>query len=116
MITEIPLSVTAEDDDFTLAVNLDGNAYALGFSYSAASDRWYFDLYVTRAGQAPGLIVAGVGVCAGVPLLAAVVHPDKPGGDLLFLADADPARDDLGTAARLLYYDAAELAAIKAAP
>lgn len=108
MISEIPLAVLPSEDDFTVSVELDGRDYVLGFSYSAASDRWYLDCYVTRTADVAEPIVLGVPCCASYPLLAGVTHPDRPAGELQFAAVDDPGRDDLGTFARLYYFDAAE--------
>lgn len=109
-VFEIPLSAAADEDDFTLDVELDGRAYTLGLSYSALDDRWYIDVALTRASSTPAPIVSGIAVSARYPVLAGVVGPDRPAGELEFVCDRDPARADLGTVARLTYVDAAQLA------
>ena len=107
MITEIPLRGTVDVDDFTIVTALDGVPFVLSFSYSASTDRWYFGCADAKTGKA---IVSGVPCCAEYPLLAGVIATGRPAGELQFMALVDPGRNDLGSAARLLYFDAAEIA------
>ncbi len=110
MIFEIPLDDTKAVDDFSVNVELDGNTYVLSFSYSANTDRWYMDCAIARTATDPEPIVSGVCLAAGYPMLAGVTHIDRPAGELVCESQIDPGRNDLGTLARLRYFDAAEFA------
>jgi hypothetical protein len=106
MIFEIPLTATSEA--YSLDVELDGVTYALDFSFSRRSSLWYLDLYYLDNGaRVP--VALGLAVLSGYPLLAAVVDTRRPAGELQVQCDGrDPGRDDLGSFAKLFYYDAAE--------
>jgi hypothetical protein len=111
MVFEIPLSVASDEVDFSVTTDLDGKSYTLAFSYSAATDQWYFDCYFVTDAAEPEPLVLGIPCIADYPLLAGVTHADRPAGELQFCANADPGKNDLGLAARLYYFDADELTA-----
>lgn len=112
MILEIALTQSdTADADFTSDVSLDGVVFTLAFSYSERSSLWYLSVYLTTDGD-PVPIWLGTPMVAGYPLLFGCTHESRPIGELGVDADFDPTQTDLGTFAKLVYYDAAELGRI----
>ena len=109
MIFEIPLKASdTVDDDFTIDVELDGATFTLEFSYSERSQLWYVSIFL-RTDTAPVPILTGRAVTANYPWLIGCTHESRPVGELSVESDRDPGRDELGTYAKLFYFDAEEL-------
>lgn len=109
MALRIP--ITADVDEFTESVQLDGSTYTLAFSYSARTQVWCLSIYYLDNGVSVP-VVEGFAVVADYPILAGVTHANRPKGELAFRVSGvsrDPGRDDLGTAAELIYFEASEL-------
>lgn len=90
-------------------VSLDGSEYVLRLRWNSREARWYMSL----SDADDVLIVGGVKLVAGWPLLRLVVDARRPPGQLVALdqaGDADPNLDDLGTRVVLVYIDQAEAA------
>lgn len=113
MIFEIPIDITKTptDGEITFDVELDGATYRMQFSYADCSQLWYLSIFL-QTGTVITPITQGVACVAAVPLLADVQVADRPAGELLLSGDRDPGRDELGSFVKLLYFDAAEMAAI----
>lgn len=107
MIWVIP--IVADTTEFTQSVELDGSTYLLRFSYSERSSSWYLSVYFQQDGTTLVPISEGITVVVNFPLLAGVTHADRPAGEFMVRAAADPNYEQLGTFAELLYCDADEL-------
>lgn len=108
MVFEIPL--TSTDANFSHDVELDGTTYSLDFAFSDRSGLWYLSIFFLNNGaRVP--VALGLSLLSGYPLLAPVAHDNRPAGELQVQCDGrDPGRNDLGSFAHLLYYDASEFA------
>lgn len=109
MALRIP--VTADADEFTQTVQLDGSTFILAFSFSDRTQLWFLSLYFQDNGVAVP-ILEGIAVVADYPILAGVTHANRPKGELAVRvsgASRDPGREDLGAAAELIYFEASEL-------
>jgi hypothetical protein len=106
MIFEIPIVPT--DADFVQTISLDGSAYQLTFSWSTRSESWYLDVFRLNDDSDPAPVVAGARLSPGYPLLMGVTGTARPPGDLFLLdlnVQGDPTRTDLGSRAKLYYFD-----------
>lgn len=112
MISNIPIDPTFELQTFD--VELDGSTYQIDLTYNARVDQWFLWL-AFRQDTDLVPILSGAGLVADYPILLGVQHPDRPLGELRCYRAKDPGRTDLGGRILLLYYDAAEIAAIQAA-
>jgi hypothetical protein len=112
----IPIETDTAVNDFTLSCSLEGEPIALDLSWSPRSSSWYCSLYRVGANQERIPIALGRRITVAVPLLRGVTGTNRPPGELLPIDTTakgdDPAHDELGTRVQLLYYTAAELAAM----
>lgn len=93
-------------------VEFDGVIVGLRLWWNARAQRWILDV----TDQAGAEIASGLGLVIGRSLLARFgARPDMPPGSLVAVdtsgAGREAGRDDLGDRVRLVYADAAELAA-----
>lgn len=99
----VPLN--SELPSYTQSVDLDGSRWTMRISWRPRISAWYCDLY-TRNGDP---VVLGRPILAGRQLNFSVAN--GPPGRFLAIGE-DPSRTSLGTACRLLYYSADEVAAL----
>ena len=113
MIFEIPIDVTKaiEDGDVTSDVDLDGSTYTLQLTYVDAAQLWFLTLSL-HTGDVSSAIARGLAMVSRQPLLSEVQIDGRPAGELIVSGDIDAGRNDLGGSCKLLYYDAAEIAAL----
>lgn len=99
---------------YTQRTVLDGREYALVFSWNQREAKWYLDLFTVDG----VLIVAGIKLVVGAPLLRLLRSTDAPPGELFIMdrsqTGEDPGLNDLGMRCLLVYYPAADL--VTAAP
>lgn len=97
---------------FTQVTSLDGRDFQLAFAWSQRRGAWTLDVADVNGAA----IRAGAALVTEYPLVRAATDARWTGGELLLLdttgADGDPGFDDLGTRFELVYYDAADWAAI----
>lgn len=98
------------------AVTLDGVTIGLRLWWNARAGRWIVDIEDASGAE----VASGIGLALGVSLWARFgARSTLPPGALLAVdtsgAGLEAGRDDLGTRVLLLYYDAAELAALASA-
>lgn len=95
---------------WTQRTTLDGASFVLKFDWYGRDGKWRLSL-----ADADGVpIRTGIVLVTGVRLLARVVHPRRPRGDLAVIDatganDVDPGFSDLGARFRLYYITAEEL-------
>lgn len=92
---------TSGEPSYGQTTALSGRDYGLDFDFIARDGVHLLSLYLD-SGE---LLVGGLPLLPGRFLLDGILHPDRPPGDLLVVADRDvPALGDFGTeAANLLY-------------
>lgn len=101
---------TFEDPFYNEVVTLDGSDYLLEFRYNQREDRWYFDVSLTDG----TMLVRGVKVVCGVPLLTRYADARLPKGALVALpnttGNTSPGLKELGEDRRvtLFYFDQSE--------
>lgn len=88
-----------------MVVTLDGSDFLLEFRYNQREDRWYFDVSLTDG----TVLVRGVKVVCGVPLLRRYADSRLPKGTLVALPNTPgntaPGLKELGEDKRVtLYY------------
>lgn len=113
MIFEIPINISTAIDNGIVAtdVELDGAIYELTLTFCDAEQLWYMDVTQVLGGvKVPVLL--GVGLITGYPLLLGCQTDNRPLGELIAVGPRDAGRTDIGTYVKLLYYDAAEIAAL----
>jgi hypothetical protein len=110
MILEIP--TTPSVPAYTQRTTLDGREYAFEFRWNDRDGAWYMHI-ADSDGQH---IRSGIRIVLNWPLLRRVTDPRTPPGSIVAIdtskQDLAPGLDDLGARVKLLYLDAAELAAI----
>lgn len=89
-------------------VTLEGAQYQLRLTWRHRCQAWYLDLF-TLAGVP---LVLGRRLSPGWSPTMGLVIEDGPGGYLYVRGRDSYAREDLGATLRLLYYTAAEVAAV----
>lgn len=104
------------DSSWSQRTALDGVDFTLSFRWSQRDGHWTLDL--ADAEGSP--IRHGVALVPSVDLLRGVVDTRRPAGKLAILdttgaLDVDPSFSDLGARFLLVYFTAAELAALAAA-
>ena len=105
MLVEIP---TRNDlPAYSQRVDLGETSFNLFFRYNERSDRWAMDL-----SDADGvLLVGGVPLLTGVPLLFNYKFAGKPAGDFVLYdregVNKNAGRNDLGDEVKLYYFEAA---------
>lgn len=97
-----------------LSTTLDGVVFYLELDWHERDSRWY--LSVLDYAEEP--LIEGVRIVHGWPLMKRVVETRRPGGELVAIdlsgASEDPG-EEWGERWRLVYVDAASLAAAEAA-
>ena len=100
---------------FRQRTQLDGRDYLLSFFWNEREEAWYLQL----DDEAGVPIAAGIKLVLDWPLIGRVADARRPPGSLMAVdPSGNPARpglQDLGTRVQLVYADAAEVAAMKAA-
>jgi hypothetical protein len=110
VIFEIP--TTRGLPAYTQRTTLDGREYSLEFRWNERDGAWYMHL-ADAEGQH---IRSGIRIVCRWPLLRRITDPRRPPGSIVAIGssgnDTTPGFNDLGARVKLLYLDAAELAAI----
>lgn len=102
MILAVPITPT--HSSFVQETALDGTTYQLLFRWNAREEVWY----LTISDMDDVVLAAGLKLVSGAALLRHLTDFDtRPPGELFF--DGVATRDNLGTEARLIYLDAAEV-------
>lgn len=89
-------------------VTLGGTQYRLTLTWRDRTQSWYADLHTVDDVE----IALGRRLSPGLPVLYGLQLADWAGGDILPFGPDPYLRDDLGSALRLWFYTAAELAII----
>lgn len=104
-VQEIPL--LTDDPSYDVDVELDGTTYSLRLSWNVRADMWIMDMYLpTNAARIP--VVLGQPCLLGL-LLTLGTYLNAPPGQIAIIGDRDPARNDWGTRAKMVYLDQAEI-------
>ena len=94
---------TRTDPRYSIEVELDGTNFVLEFEWNDRAASWFLDV----RDEARVLLLAGVRVVVGFPLIARYRDPKLPKGDLSAVdtsgLDLDPALEDLGDRVLLIY-------------
>ena len=94
---------------YSQAVQLDGIAFRLDFSWNGRGKYWKVAIYDAAAN-----LLLSKAIRVGMPLLARYRDPAFPPGEMVANdtsgQDADPGVNDLGARVQLVYYTAAEMA------
>ena len=92
---------------YTMRVELDGSIFILRFRYNERSTRWYMDIST----EENELIVGGIALLTGVPLISQYVDSRLPEGDFVVFDRAskneNPSRETFGEDIELFYNEAA---------
>lgn len=112
----VPTSAAADVSSYVQRTTLDGVEYVLRFDWNDREGRWYMTL-ADRDGEP---IANGVKVVCGWPLLRRSADARAPAGMLMAVDQSgqglDPGLSELGGRVPLVYFDAAELAALRDLP
>jgi hypothetical protein len=113
MVLEIP--TTPGDPAYTQRTTLDGVEYFFEFRWNERDGAWYMHI----ADVDEQHIRSGIRIVLRWPLLRRVTDPRRPPGSIMAIdtsgQDLAPGLNDLGARVKLLYLDAAEIAAIRKA-
>jgi hypothetical protein len=116
MALTIPLQVRPPGEPhIEMQVTLERVVYSLEFLFNQRQGAWFLNIR-TEAGE---LLLAGIRVVVGFPLGRRSPNPKLPPG--LFVAvdtsgaNLDPGENDLGGRVQLLYFESAEVAALRSA-
>lgn len=97
---------------FDQVVELDGTDFLLDFRWNEREQRWYLDV----SDNDGALILAGQKLVANWLPMRLVTNRGRPLGQMVLQdttrAGLDPRLGDLGTRVRLIYFTAAEVAAL----
>lgn len=106
MALEIPITV-GDDYAIRFTIDLEGTTIGLRFRWHDRASGWFLGVY-DADGNA---IQVGRRINAGTSLFVDRFNPSLPGGQLIADGTIDLTRREyLGTAVRLIYFTAAELA------
>ena len=102
---------TFEDPFYTMTVALDGADYLLEFRYNQREEAWYFDISLSDG----TLLVRGIKIVCGLPLLRRFADNRLPAGTLMAVSNTDerspPKLLELGDDSKrvtLIYFTASE--------
>lgn len=94
---------TREDPRYSIEIELDGSSFFLDFEWNDRAESWFLD--ILNADRV--MLLAGVRVVVGFPLINRYRDPRLPKGDLTAIvtsgSDLDPKFTDLGDRVQLLY-------------
>lgn len=111
-VYEIPIDANS-GAFFRKRVALDGSDYWLDFAYNQRCDCWYMSIFAGSAGETP--VVQSIKLVSNRPLLHRYRHRAVPPGEFMAVdtkeAVAAAGLTQLGQTIKLLYLDAAEVAA-----
>ena len=102
---EIP--TTSASLSYRQTTDLSGRTYVLDFEWSERSESWYLDVSLREEGEDTP-VLQGVRLSLEWLLLSSDASENRPPGELVLLGEP-PTKTNLGTGARLYYYEPGEL-------